>query len=364
MRFKVSDQIRSIKPYVAGKPIDELKRELQISHVIKLASNENPLGFSPYVYRAVISMLNDMNRYPDSSGYLLTQKIAQKYQVNPSNVVIGNGSDDLIALLSTAFLEQDDEAVMPYPTFLMYEITVKASKAKPVMVPLQDFGINLDSLLENITAKTKIVFITNPFNPTGSFISKDAFNDFMKKVPDNVLVIVDEAYIEFSRDQSIFNSLAAPLTDPRIISLRTFSKAYGLAGFRVGYGIMDNEISDIIQRIRQPFNVNSLGQAAACAAIEDLDFLQRSIDCVHTGIDFLTAGLKNLGLDVLPTESNFLMVNVKTDATRIFKKMLSLGVIVRSMQSYGFDTFLRINAGTRAENIECLKALETVLAEG
>ncbi len=250
---------------------------------------------------------------------------------------------------------------MPLPSFLMYEISVKTAKGVPVMVPLEDFSTNLEGILQQIEPKTKMVFITNPFNPTGATITKEAFAAFAGKVPEDVLIIVDEAYIEFVRDESVYNSLDKPLADPRIVTLRTFSKAYGLAGFRIGYGVMDREIAEILNRIRQPFNVNSLAQAAAEAALGDETFLEHSVASTQAGIDFLTENLKRMGLMVLPTQSNFLMVDVKNDATQVFEKMLYKGVIVRSMKSYGFNSFLRVNAGTPEENRAFVVALEQVL---
>ena len=361
MKFKISEQIATIKPYEAGKPLKEVQREYQIAHVIKLASNENPIGFSPKVYDAVAQNMKDMNRYPEFSNFLLCNKLSKKFHVAPENIVIGNGSDDIIALLAHGFLNPGDEALMPLPSFLMYEISVKTAKGIPVMVPLSDFSTNLEGLVEKISAKTRLIFITNPFNPTGSTITYDEFDEFADKVPEDVIIIVDEAYIEFVRNDAVYNSLKNPLQDPRIVTLRTFSKAYGLAGFRVGYGIMDSEIAQILNRIRQPFNVNTLAQAAAFAAIDDEQFLNKSIQTTHDGLDFLFKELGNLGLLCLPTQSNFLMINLKTDATQVFEEMLKSGVIVRSMKSYGFDTFLRVNTGTKEENVTFIQALKKVL---
>jgi histidinol-phosphate aminotransferase len=363
MKFKISDQVATIKAYEAGKPLKEVKRQYQISNVIKLASNENPLGFSPKVNDAVAIEMKDMNRYPESSAPILCEKLAKKFGVAGENIVVGNGSDDIIALLCHGFLNPGDEALMPLPSFLMYEISVKTAKGVPVMVPLDDFTTNLDGLVKKISKKTRMIFITNPFNPTGSAITRNEFSEFAKKVPHDVIIVVDEAYIEFVRDDMIYNSLKNPLDDSRIVSLRTFSKAYGLAGFRVGYGIMDSGIAEILNRIRQPFNVNSLGQCAAVAALDDSNFLSQSIKVTHDGLDFLFTELASLGLKVLPTQSNFLMVDLKTDSTRVFEQMLELGVIVRSMKSYGFDTFLRINTGTANENISFIKALKKVLGK-
>ena len=361
MKFKISEQIASIKPYEPGKPLKDVEREYQITNVIKLASNENPIGFSPKVYDAVSKHMKDMNRYPESSAHVLSNKLAQKFHITPQNIVLGNGSDDIIALLAHGFLNPGDEALMPLPSFLMYEISVKTAKGIPVMVPLTDYSTNLEGLIEKISSKTRLIFITNPFNPTGSTITYKEFNEFSQKVPEDVIIVVDEAYIEFVRDDAVYYSLQNPLHDPRIVTLRTFSKAYGLAGFRVGYGIMDPEIAEILNRIRQPFNVNTLAQAAAVAAIDDEQFLNKSIQTTHDGLDFLFDAVADLGIRCLPTQSNFFMLDLKTDATLVFEQMLKLGVIVRSMKSYGFDTFLRVNTGTKEENIVFIQALKKVL---
>jgi histidinol-phosphate aminotransferase len=302
-----------------------------------------------------------MNRYPESSGHDLNLAIAKKFNVKSDNIVLGNGSDDLIALLAHAYLNPGDEALMPLPSFLMYEISVKTAKGCPVMIPLKDYTTNLEGLIDKITPRTRLIFVTNPFNPTGSTITNEEFSWFAGKVPDDVIIVMDEAYIEFVRDEKVYNALDDPLTDPRVVTLRTFSKAYGLAGFRVGYGIMDSEIAETLNRIRQPFNVNGLAQAAAVAALEDEAFLQKSIQITHDGLDFLTDQLAGMGIRPLPTQSNFMMLDVKTSAARVFEKMLKQGVIVRSMKSYGFDTFLRINAGIRQENEMFVQALKKTL---
>lgn len=364
MKLNIPEYIRSIKPYEPGRPIEAIEREYGIKNSVKLASNENPLGPSPKALAAVKNHLASMHRYPDGSAHVLTDKLAQKYGVKPENVIVGNGSDDIIALLAQGFLSRGNEALMPLPSFLMYEISVKVAGGVPVMLPLKGLDIDLDAILSGITPRTTMIFLTNPNNPTGSHITGKALAEFMKGVPENVLVIMDEAYIEFARDKEVFDALAEPLKDPRIISLRTFSKAYGLAGFRVGYGIMDSAVAQILHRVRQPFNVNALAQVAAVAALDDLEFLDKSVDAMHQGIDFLRAKLTEMGIESFPTQANFFLLDVKTDATAVFQKMLEKGVITRSMKSYGFDTFLRISAGTEAENRRFLSVLEQVLAQG
>lgn len=363
MLFSTSQALEAIKPYEAGKPLSEVEREYGITNAVKLASNENPFGCSPTVSQAVMSALPTMHRYPEPVPFTLCEKLARKYHVHMDNLVVGNGSDDIIALLAHAFLDPGQEAVMPLPSFLMYEISVKTAKGVPAMVPLNDFTTNLDGLVKAVTPKTKMVFVTNPFNPTGAVITRDEFSRFSDQLPDNVLIIVDEAYIEFVRNDQVFNSLDNPLSDPRIVTLRTFSKAYGLAGFRIGYAVMDTSVAQILNRIRQPFNVNALAQVAAQAALEDTQFLSQTLDGIHQGIDFLTDNLTQLGLDVLPTQANFFMVDVKTDSRAVCKKMLKKGVVLRSLASYGYETFLRINAGTQDENQKCVDALAAVLGE-
>ena len=361
MKLSVPQHIMSIKPYKPGKPIEELEREYGIKHSVKLASNENPLGPSPFAVNAVKRYLGHTNRYPDGSGFVLTEKLSKICRVTPENIVIGNGSDDIIALLAHGFLRQGDEAVMPFPSFLMYDISVQSAGGISVMVPLKDFSIDLDAIIDSITEKTSLIFLTNPNNPTGSCFSEHDFSKFIKKLPRDVIVVVDEAYIEFVRDKKVFNSLKNPLADPRIVCLRTFSKAYGLAGFRVGYGIMDQEIAGILHRIRQPFNVNCLAQVAAAAALDDSAFLEKTVELTHSGLDFLVTELRKMGLKTFPTQANFFMVDLERNASVVFKEMLKHGVIVRSMESYGFDTCIRVNVGLASENRAFINALKSVL---
>ncbi|MCG8568010.1 MAG: histidinol-phosphate transaminase [Desulfobacterales bacterium] len=359
----MSSTVETIQAYEAGKPLKELERELGIKEAVKLASNENPLGCSPAIKDAVLHHLSQMHRYPESAAPELTEMLAEKYGVSTGNVVIGNGSDDIICLLCHAFLNPGEEALMPLPSFLMYEICVKIAKGNPIMVPLKGFDTDLEALIQGIGPKTRMVFITNPFNPTGGTISRSDFIEFSRRVPADVLIVVDEAYAEFVRDDSVYDSLERPLADDRIITLRTFSKAYGLAGFRVGYGIMDEGVAQILHRIRQPFNVNSLAQVAACAALADGEFLAQSVQCAHDGLDQLVSGLRDMGLSCLPSQSNFLMVDVGRDSKKVFNALLKEGVIARSMKSYGFKNYLRVNAGLPEENQAFLAALKSVLEQ-
>ncbi len=361
MKLNVPDHIKSIRPYKPGKPIEELEREYGISGSVKLASNENPLGPSPKAVAAMSDAMSRLHRYPDGSGYYLMEKLADKLGVKPGNLVLGNGSDEIIGMLARALLREGDEAVMTAPSFLMYEIMVRSAGAKPVFVPLKSLFADLDSMAARITDRTRIIFLNNPVNPTGTVITKNDFSAFMKKVPEHVAVVIDEAYIEFVSDSDCLDGLAWCTRDRAVAVLRTFSKAYGLAGIRIGYGVMPEELAGILHRVRQPFNANSLAQAGACAALDDTQFLEKTLSLVHGELDFLYAGLEELGVNYFPSETNFFLIDVGCDAETFFEQMLRRGVIVRSMASYGYPEYIRINAGTRQENSRFLEAFENVL---
>ncbi len=361
MNLSVPDYILSIKPYSPGKPIEEVEREYGISASIKLASNENPLGASPLAIQAIKTALDGLNRYPDGGGYDLVSKISGRLGIEPGAIVLGNGSDEIIGMLTRAFLVPGDEAILPYPTFLMYDIMVRLSGAISVPVPLRSLKIDLDDVCEKITSKTKMIFICNPNNPTGTGISGSEFEQFLKKLPNQIIVVIDEAYIEFVRDKNIAVSLNYFAEKKTIVSLRTFSKVYGLAGLRIGYGIMPEEIAQILSRVRQPFNVNSLAQIGAIAALEDDAFLSKTINLVHEGLDFLYDSLDRLKLEYFPTQTNFFLINVKNKAGEVFERLLSKGVIVRDMTSYGYPEYIRVNVGLPDENARFIEALEEVL---
>lgn len=328
---------------------------------IKLASNENPLGPSPMAVQAIQGAIGKLHRYPDGSGHDLIQKISEYFGLSPHNIVLGNGSDEIIGMLACALLRSGDEAVLPRPSFLMYEIMVRSAGAIPVSVPLTTLAIDLDGMQERITSKTRMVFLCNPNNPTGSIVSKKDFENFLKKIPPEVVVVVDEAYIEFVRDQNCARSIEYLDNARPLVTLRTFSKVYGLAGLRIGYGIMPEEIAELLNRVRQPFNANSLAQVGAIAALEDKAFLEKVITLVHEGLDFLYDALDRLGINYFPTQTNFFLIDVAKDADEVFESMLRQGVIVRSMTSYGYPCYIRINVGLHKENVRFIKALEQSL---
>jgi histidinol-phosphate aminotransferase len=363
MKLTIPDYIQAIAPYVPGKPVEALEREYGISDSIKLASNENPLGPSPKALAAIQNGLATLHRYPDGAGHLLTRKIADANGIMPANVVIGNGSDEIIALLVRALIRPGDRVIVPQPSFLMYAIIASAAGAEVVAVPLKARAMDLDAMADRVNADTRLVFICNPNNPTGSVITQSAFEHFMARLPNDVIVVVDEAYIEFARNPDGLKTGQPNDVNRPLVTLRTFSKAYGLAGLRVGYGIMPACLAEILNRVRPPFNVNTLAQVAAAAALDDHAFVQQTIDLVHRGLDDLYDAFDRLGLAYFKTEANFLLIDVGQPADIVFENMLRHGVIVRSMRAYGFPTHIRINAGLEAENQRFLRALETVLLQ-
>lgn len=361
LNLRVPSHIASIKPYEPGKPLDELEREYGISDSVKLASNENPLGPSPLAVNAMEKAMGNLHRYPDGAAYLLNEKLAGHLNVPRNAIVLGNGSDEIIGMLTRALLQSGDEAVLPKPSFLMYDIMIRCADAKPVYVPLNGLAIDLDRMAEAITAKTRLIFVNNPNNPTGTIVTKNEFEAFLKKVPEGVVVVMDEAYIEFARDERCASGLDYLDGPVPVVTLRTFSKAYGLAGLRVGYGVMPVPLQDLLNRVRQPFNVSSLAQIAAVHALDDTAFLEKTLQVVHEGLDYLYQEIDKMGLRYFPTQANFFLIDVGQDAAVVFENMLRQGVIVRSMVSYGFPQYIRINAGLPVENRRFIQALKAVL---
>lgn len=361
MDLKPPPYILSVMPYSPGKPMEELEREYGLARTIKLASNENPLPPSPKVADAIGRALSRLNRYPDGSGYYLVRKLSEKFRVKPENIVLGSGSDDIIGMLTRALLYPGDEVIMTRPSFAMYDIMTRVSNARPVYVPLQSLAVDLDAVSGAISDKTRMIFLTNPHNPTGTAFSSTRFAAFLQDIPENIVVVLDEAYVEFARDPSCADSLDFLDENRPLVALRTFSKIYGLAGLRVGYGFMPAEMVDLMNRVRQPFNVSSIAQAAAMAALDDEAFFQKTRQVVHEGLDYLFAEMARLNLTCFPTQANFFLLDVKKDADAVFEAFLKEGVIVRSMSSYGYPTYLRINAGLPEENARFIEVLEKVL---
>jgi histidinol-phosphate aminotransferase len=362
LNLVVPPHIAAIKPYEPGKPLEELEREYGIKDSVKLASNENPLGPSPLAVRAMEKAMGSLHRYPDGSAYELNEKLAGHLKVPRDAIILGNGSDEIIGMLTRALLQPGDEAILPRPSFLMYDITIRSSAATPVYVPLTDLAIDLDKMADAITPKTRLIFVNNPNNPTGTMITRSEFETFLSKVPTGVVVVMDEAYIEFARDERCASGLDYLEAYVPVVTLRTFSKAYGLAGLRVGYGVMPVALQELLNRIRQPFNVSSLAQIAAIHALDDTAFLEKTLRVVHEGLDYLYGELGKMGLPFFPTQANFFLIDVRRNAAEVFEKMLRQGVIVRSMVSYGFPEYIRINAGLPEENARFIQALKAVLS--
>lgn len=341
--------------------MEELERERGIRDSVKLASNENPLGPSPKALRALQRALAGVHRYPDSGGYELVRKLAARHRVGPGQIVLGNGSDEIIGLLARAFLQPGDEVVMPRPAFQMYEIETRAAAAVPVEVPLDRLRTDLAAMAARITERTRLVFVNTPHNPTGSLVTRAELEAFLARLPEGVVLALDEAYTEFVRDPAGPDSLDYVRAGRPVVGLRTFSKAYGLAGLRIGYGVMPVEVAEVLGRVRPPFNVNLPALAAAAAALDDDAFLQETLRVVHAGVDYLQEALAALGLECQPTQANFLMVRLPGEGRRFFEALLERGVIVRPLASYGFPDCIRVSVGRAEENQRFVEALRQVL---
>ena len=358
-----NEHILGIAPYEPGKPTEELEREVGIHDAIKLASNENPLGPSDRVQQAIIAALPHLNRYPDGSGHYLRQALAKKHDVTGDQVILGNGSNELIELVVRSFLKSGDEAVVPHPSFVVYPMIVQAAGGIRVMVMLKDHRLDLEAMARAITPMTKIVFIANPNNPTATIVTKDEVAHFMSRVPERTIVVFDEAYLEFAQGPDFPDTLELVKQGRKVVVLRTFSKANSLAGLRIGYGIADADCVALMNRIRQPFNVNALGQVAALAALEDESHTLECVRMIEAGRHFLYDEFNGLGLKYVPSRANFILVDVGRSASDIYQRLLKEGVIVRPMTPFGMESALRISIGTPQENRRLIKALRTVLGK-
>jgi histidinol-phosphate aminotransferase len=358
-----NEHILGIAPYEPGKPVEELERELGIHDAIKLASNENPLAPSDRVQKAITDALPRLNRYPDGSGYYLRQALAKKHDVSADQVAIGNGSNELIELIVRSFLRPGDEAVVPHPSFVVYPMIVQAAGGIRVMVMLKDYRLDLEAMARAITPMTKIVFIANPNNPTATIVTKDEVGHFMSRVPERTIVVFDEAYIEFALGPDFPDTLEYVKQGRKVVVLRTFSKAASLAGLRIGYGVADADAIALMNRIRQPFNVNSLGQVAALAALEDESHTLECVRMIEAGRHYLYDEFNALGVKYVPSRANFILVDVGRSASDIYQRLLKEGVIVRPMTSFGMESALRITVGTPQENRRLVKALRAVLGK-
>jgi histidinol-phosphate aminotransferase len=356
------EYVRRIAPYVPGKPIDELAREYGLAgaSIVKLASNENPRGPSPRVRDAIAAAAADVTRYPDGNAFALKTALAARYGVSREQIVLGNGSNDVLELAAQAFLRPGDHSVYSQHAFAVYPLATQARGATGIEVPAHDYGHDLDAILEAITPRTRVVFIANPNNPTGTWLPPAAVKAFLAAVPNEVVVVLDEAYEEYLDTEQRSPSATWLGEHANLIVSRTFSKAYGLAGLRIGFGLMDAVVADLLNRVRQPFNVNSVAQAAALAALEDVDYVAESAALNRAGLRELTSALDAMGVGHVPSHGNFLLVHVG-DAAKVYERLLRQGVIVRPVGNYGLPHHLRVTVGLPAENQRFIGALKVAL---
>lgn len=357
MGLQVHPDIRSLRPYVPGKPVEELQRELGLTRVIKLASNENPLGTSPKAMAALRGAQTTLHRYPDGGATQLRQAIADRWKVAGEQVILGNGSDEILGLLARTFLTPGDEAIMADHTFVIYKMEVTAAHGKPVIVPLVDWTHDLESMVGAITPRTRLLFLCNPNNPTGTMVSAEAVDRLMARVPEDVIVVFDEAYFEYVRNSRFPDAMGYVKQGRNVIVLRTFSKIYGLAGLRIGYGVSTSEIIGFLNRVRPPFNANSLAQTAALAALGDDEYVAKSRAVNAAGMAQLEQGLRALGITPILSETNFLYFDAKRDGRSVFEALLREGVIVRHIEG----PMIRVTIGLPDENAAFLQAFKKVL---
>ena len=355
--------IRAIAPYQPGKPISELAREMGLEEagIIKLASNENPLGVSPLAQRAIKRVLPELARYPDGNGFELKQALSWRYGVGEERIVLGNGSNDVLELAARAFLTPGLEAIYSQHAFAVYPLVVQAIGARGIEVPAQNFGHDLGAMRRAITPKTRVVFIANPNNPTGTLAPAAELEAFIAALPKEIVLVLDEAYNEYLPAEARYDSIAWLERFPNLIITRTFSKVYGLAGLRVGYAFADPGVADLMNRVRQPFNVNSLSLAAAAAALGDHEFVRKSFELNRAGMKQIMDGLTKPGIEFIPSFGNFVSFRVG-DGAGVFQRLLRMGVIVRPIASYGMPEYLRVTIGLESENARFLAALAQALA--
>ena len=355
--------VQKLIPYQPGKPVTELQRELGLEKIIKLASNENPLGPGPQTVAAIHAALPELARYPDGAGFELKCALSAKHNLSTEQITLGNGSNEILELLARTFLTPECEVIFSQHSFAVYPLVTQAVGAKGKSVPALNYGHNLDAMLAAVTANTRMVFIANPNNPTGTYIQHNEVEAFIKALPEQVLCVLDEAYYEYIDAKEQFDSVTWLDSFPNLIITRTFSKAYGLAGLRVGYGLSSNLIADLLNRVRQPFNNNALALVAAEAALADQEYLQKSQQLNCQGMQQLTNAFTSLGLPWISSSGNFVSVDVKSEGLPIYEALLLKGVIVRPVANYEMPNHLRISIGLREENQFFIDALTAVLKD-
>lgn len=351
-----------LQPYHPGKPIEELQRELGLDEIIKLASNENPLGPSQKVLDAIAST-KDLSRYPDGNGFNLKKALADKHNIDMDRITLGNGSNDILEMVARAFVNTEHQVIYSQHSFAVYPIVTQAVGAEHIVVPANEWGHDLPAMLAAVTNKTRLMFIANPNNPTGTWINSERLRHLLENVPEHVLVLVDEAYFEYASADEDYPDTSLWLNDfSNLIVTRTFSKAYGLAGLRVGYGLTHPDIANLLNRVRQPFNNNSLALVAAETALQDEHYIERSVTVNQSGMQVLINAFDKLALEFIPSKGNFICADFKQPTDRIYKALLNAGVIVRPVANYGMPNHLRISIGLESENTRFIKELTKIMA--
>lgn len=356
-----NEGVKSLAPYQAGKPIEELERELGISNIIKLASNENPFGFPESAKQAIINQLDDLTRYPDANGFELKAAISKKFGLNANQITLGNGSNNLLELFAHTFASDKDEIIYSQYAFIVYPLVTKAINAVAREIPAKNWGHDLEAFLTAINEKTKLIFIANPNNPTGNFLTETEIDAFLAKVPSHILVVLDEAYTEFTAKEERVDSFGLLNKHPNLIVSRSLSKAYGLAGLRIGYAVSNAEIADLLNRVRQPFNCNSLALVSAIAVMNDDEFVKKVAKNNRLEMARYEAFCQANGLEYIPSKGNFITIDFKRPAAAIYDALLREGVIVRPIAGYGMPNHLRISIGLPEENDRFFSALLKVL---
>lgn len=362
MELKLKDNVREIIPYTPGRPIEEIARKLGLrGEILKLASNENPLGTSPLALKAMKKAMKDSHLYPDDNCFYLRNALAQKYNVKPEEIIIGNGSVEILLLLTLAYLSPGESAVISKSSFIWFKIAVNIAGGQTIEVPMKDYTHDLEAMLNAIRDNTKLIFIANPNNPTGTIVTKEEMDRFMECVPSNILVMIDDAYYEYVKDPAYPDSFKYLREGKNVLVLHTFSKIYGLAGLRLGYGFTKEEIVNNLMKVRISFNANRLSQIAGIAALEDEKHVRRSYEVNEEGKIFLYDSYRKLGLFYLPTFGNFIFVDFGRDSQTVFNSLLQQGIITRTIKEYGFPTALRITIGTEKQNRKLIEAIKKTL---
>ena len=353
--------VQGLKPYQPGKPIEELEREYGIQNAIKLASNENPLGISSHVKNAIEQTLPELARYPDGNGFILKQALANKHQIDMDCITLGNGSNDVLELIARVFLTPQHASMYSQHAFAVYPLVTQALGAKHNVVAAKSWGHDLAAMQAALTPETKLIFIANPNNPTGTWLKQDELKAFLQAVPHDKIVVVDEAYIEYVAEANYPDASQWLNEFPNLIVTRTFSKAYGLASLRVGYALSHPDITNLLNRVRQPFNVNQFALVAAHAALQDIQYIEESVKLNQAGMEQLTTAFKTMGLDYIPSVGNFVAVDVQK-GDEVYEALLREGVIVRPVTAYQMPQFVRVSIGTEAENAQFILALKSCLS--